>query len=106
MPLNGHLQSTELSLIVCTLIVDTGLDVDRWIFVFGSAETCAGSASKLGLSQEALAHEAGIHRTYVSDVERGARNPTVTVVEKLAYALRVKAGELLDGPAGTGLTPA
>jgi len=54
---------------------------------------------KLGLSQEALAEDAGIHRTYVSDVERGARNPTVTVVEKLARALKVSAGELLDGPA-------
>lgn len=52
---------------------------------------------ELGVSQEALADEAGIHRTYVSDVERGARNPTITVVEKLARALKVSAGELLDG---------
>jgi transcriptional regulator with XRE-family HTH domain len=48
------------------------------------------------LSQEAFAHEAGIHRTYISDLERGARNPTITVVEKLAAALDVRAGELLD----------
>ena len=48
------------------------------------------------LSQEAFAFEARIHRTYVSDIERGARNPTITVVEKLAVALGVKAGELLD----------
>ena len=40
-----------------------------------------------GLSQEAFADEAGLHRTYVSDIERGARNPTITVVEKLAHAL-------------------
>lgn len=52
---------------------------------------------ELGVSQEALAEDAGIHRTYVSDVERGARNPTITVVEKLARALKVSAGELLDG---------
>ena len=51
----------------------------------------------LSLSQEALAEDAGIHRTYVSDVERGTRNPTITVVEKLALALKVTAGELLDG---------
>jgi transcriptional regulator with XRE-family HTH domain len=49
-----------------------------------------------GLSQEAFAHEAGIHRTYISDLERGARNPTVTVVEKLATALGVRSGDLLD----------
>ncbi|WP_108811838.1 helix-turn-helix domain-containing protein [Sphingorhabdus sp. Alg231-15] len=49
-----------------------------------------------GWSQEEFAFEAGIHRTYISDLERGARNPTITVVEKLAQALDVKAGELLD----------
>lgn len=47
-------------------------------------------------SQEAFADDAGIHRTYISDVERGTRNPTVTVVEKLAKALGVSAGSLLD----------
>jgi transcriptional regulator with XRE-family HTH domain len=49
-----------------------------------------------GLSQEAFAHEAGIHRTYISDIERGARNPTITVVEKIAVALGVTASTLLD----------
>lgn len=49
-----------------------------------------------GWSQEDYADRAGIHRTYVSDIERGRRNPTVTVVEKLAKPLGVKAGELLD----------
>jgi transcriptional regulator with XRE-family HTH domain len=49
-----------------------------------------------GWSQEEYADRAGIHRTYVSDIERGRRNPTVTVVEKLAAPLRIGAGELLD----------
>ena len=48
------------------------------------------------LSQEAFADQAGLHRTYISDLERGARNPTITVVEKLARALDVRIGELLD----------
>jgi transcriptional regulator with XRE-family HTH domain len=48
-----------------------------------------------GWSQEAFAHEADIHRTYVSDIERGARNPTMLIVEKLAQPLGVTAGELL-----------
>lgn len=48
-----------------------------------------------GFSQEAFAFEAGIHRTYVSDIERGARNPTITVVENLAMALGVTASDLL-----------
>jgi transcriptional regulator with XRE-family HTH domain len=49
-----------------------------------------------GWSQEQFADEAGIHRTYVSDIERGARNPTVTVLEKLAKPLGVSTGRLLD----------
>ena len=48
-----------------------------------------------GVSQEAFAFEAGIHRTYVSDIERGARNPTITIVEKLAVSLGVTASDLL-----------
>jgi transcriptional regulator with XRE-family HTH domain len=49
-----------------------------------------------GWSQEDFADRAGIHRTYVSDIERGRRNPTITVVEKLAAPLKVRTGELLD----------
>jgi transcriptional regulator with XRE-family HTH domain len=52
-----------------------------------------------GLSQEGLAFECGLHRTYVSGVERGIRNPTVVVLEKIAEALKVPAGRLLDEPA-------
>ena len=49
-----------------------------------------------GLSQEAFAFEVGLHRTYVSDLERGARNPTIAVVDKLAKSLGVTLGQLLD----------
>lgn len=49
-----------------------------------------------GWSQEDYADRAGIHRTYVSDIERGRRNPTITVVEKLAKPLGVSTGQLLD----------
>ncbi len=49
-----------------------------------------------GLSQEGLAFECGLHRTYVSGVERGVRNPTVVVLEKIARALKVPASWLLD----------
>jgi len=49
-----------------------------------------------GWSQEEFADVAGIHRTYVSDIERGARNPTITIIERLAAALKVSAGSLLD----------
>jgi transcriptional regulator with XRE-family HTH domain len=49
-----------------------------------------------GHSQEAFADLADLHRTYISDIERGARNPTIRVVEKLASALKVNTGTLLD----------
>ena len=49
----------------------------------------------LGISQEELADRAGLHRTYVSGVERGVRNPTLTVIEKLAQALGVTIAALL-----------
>lgn len=49
-----------------------------------------------GWSQEALADEAGLDRTYVSGIERVVKNPTVTVVERVATALGCRLGELLD----------
>lgn len=49
-----------------------------------------------GLSQEDFAFDAKIHRTYISDLERAARNPTITIIEKIAKALGVKPGKLLD----------
>ena len=49
-----------------------------------------------GWSQEAFVFEAKLHRTYISDLERGARNPTITVVEKLATALKVTASVLIE----------
>jgi len=49
-----------------------------------------------GWSQEDLADEASLHRTYVSGIERKIRNPTVLILERLAKALKVTAGRLLD----------
>jgi transcriptional regulator with XRE-family HTH domain len=48
-----------------------------------------------GWSQEELAEETGLHRTYISGVERGVRNPTIAVLAKIAKALGVAADELI-----------
>lgn len=47
-----------------------------------------------GLSQESLAVDAGIDRTYVSRLERGLENPTVAVLERMAVALSVHIEDL------------
>jgi len=49
-----------------------------------------------GWSQERYAFEADIHRTYVSEIERAIRNPTATMIEKLAKPFGVPPGRLLD----------
>lgn len=48
-----------------------------------------------GISQEELAHRAGIDRTYVSGIERGKRNPTITVVARFAEALGTTTANML-----------
>ena len=49
-----------------------------------------------GLSQEELADLANIHQTYLSGVERGKRNPTVTVLQRIAEALGADIEELVS----------
>jgi transcriptional regulator with XRE-family HTH domain len=49
----------------------------------------------VGISQEKLAELAGLHRTYVSSVERGNRNISILNIERLAKALKVPMKELM-----------
>jgi transcriptional regulator with XRE-family HTH domain len=49
---------------------------------------------ELNLTQEDLADRAGIHRTYLSDVERGSRNLSLINIERLAAALAISMSEL------------
>lgn len=51
---------------------------------------------KLNWSQEDLADASGLHRTYVSGVERAIRNPTIEIIQKLAKALKVTPSKLLE----------
>jgi CheY-like chemotaxis protein/DNA-binding XRE family transcriptional regulator len=52
--------------------------------------------TSLEISQEELAYRAGLHRTYISDLERGVRNPSVDSVGKLARALEVSVSDLFE----------
>jgi transcriptional regulator with XRE-family HTH domain len=49
----------------------------------------------LGISQEELASRAGLHRTYISDIERGARNPSLKTLSRLADALELSTSDLI-----------
>jgi CheY-like chemotaxis protein len=59
----------------------------------------------LGISQEELAGRAGLHRTYVADVERGARNLSLASIEKLAQGLDVSIPALFLHAGGEGPSP-
>lgn len=47
-----------------------------------------------GWSQDKLSDESGLHRTYISGIERGIRNPTIEIVQKIALALGVEVSYL------------
>ncbi len=61
----------------------------------GFAEVLREVRQEKGLSQEALADLAGLHRNYVSEVERGLKSPSLRTLDQLAHALDVPAWALL-----------
>ena len=60
-------------------------------------KTIAERRRDLGFSQEDLAEEAGLNRTYVGSVERGERNVSLINLVKIAAALRIPLSQLFDG---------
>lgn len=51
--------------------------------------------SKAGISQEALAYRCGLDRTYISGLERGVRNPSLTCIFRVANGLNIQIEELV-----------
>jgi len=51
--------------------------------------------AKKGWSQEDLAEACGLHRTYIGDIERGARNVSIDNIEKIAKAFGLELWQLL-----------
>ena len=64
-----------------------------YIIQFG--ESVKKAREKAGLSQEQLAHKAGLHRTQISLIERGERSPRLDTIQRLALALEVQPAKLL-----------
>ena len=48
----------------------------------------------MGWSQDKLSEESGLHRTYISGIERGVRNPTIAIVQQVALALGIPVADL------------
>ena len=74
------------------------MDEARLLINFGGRVRSARLA--IGLSQEKLAEECGLDRTYISGIERGKRNVSLINIHKLATALRVPVAELFHTKAG------
>jgi two-component system, response regulator len=58
---------------------------------------------RLGISQEELGDRAGLHRTYVCDIERGARNVSLESIDKLAAALQISVAKLFSYEPSSGV---
>ena len=67
----------------------------------GLAATFGSNVRKMrlerGITLEALAHDVGLAYSYVGEIERGRRNPSLKVVEKIAHALQTTPTLLLSG---------
>ncbi|MEO5807726.1 helix-turn-helix transcriptional regulator [Devosia sp.] len=61
--------------------------------------------SEQGVTQEVLAVDAGVDRTYVSGIERGQFNPTIDLLDRLAGALGVDVSKLVEMPADGSVKP-
>lgn len=67
--------------------------MDKTLALFG--EVISDLRRNARLSQELLADKAGVHRTYISQLERGLKSPTLAVLLKLATALEVNPSKIL-----------
>lgn len=56
----------------------------------------ASLRSRMSLSQEGLAERAGVHRTYISQLERDLKSPTLDTLRRIAAALRVRTSALVQ----------
>lgn len=65
-----------------------------WLIGFG--EAIAERRAFVAMTQQQLADESGVHRTYISDVERGYRNITCTTANRIATAMETTAARLFS----------
>jgi len=76
-------------------------EVREYTVIQTSFRTSLGAAIRrervaLRISQEELARRSGLQRTYISDLERGTRNPSVGSIQRIAQALEVPVAKLFE----------
>lgn len=87
-------------IIVCRAIVSVSLHFlsvgmrNRTLIRFGNK--VRAERKRQGISQERLGELAKVHRTYVGMIERGEKNITLSNIEKIARALKIKISDLVD----------
>ncbi len=98
LPFVKHVKEShhKLNTLVCSTLVFTRATIN---FVrcpnVALGRVIARLREVAGMSQEELAERAGIHRTYISQLERGIKSPTLNIVVKVSVSLGVRASELI-----------
>lgn len=69
----------------------------RYAYLRALGKRIADQRKKLGLNQSEVSESSGLHRTYLSDVERGARNVSFMTLVMIARSLKSTASELCEG---------
>jgi transcriptional regulator with XRE-family HTH domain len=72
--------------------MDKDSDKKLWLVAFGA--TVSERRQYVAMTQQQLADHSGVHRTYISDIERGSRNVTVTTVNRISAALETTAARI------------
>ncbi len=72
--------------------MDKNLREEMWLVALG--DTVAERRQYIAMTQQQLADLSGVHRTYISDVERGIRNVTMTTLYRLASALETTSARI------------
>lgn len=73
----------------------TNENTDTGALVTALGLAIQGRRKKLGLSQDDLASKAGLHRTYISEIERRSRNLSVKILVRIAMALDLSPSQLM-----------
>jgi len=79
-------------------VAKTRYSSDEKVLLRGFGERVRFCRAQKGWSQEELAEQTGLHRTYIGSLERGERNVSLLYIHLISRALAVSLAELVDEP--------